>query len=209
MMKEWDVVQKSDAWLALRREYPLTASEAETIRVGGKGLETLVFKKLSEKYSSGEALRFSNKDTDRGEDSEPTARALYSLERGVEVREVGFITNDEISPVAGCSLDGIIVGEEGLWEGKGFADDKHFKMTIRGVEVEKDYLAQVNMQMLLTGYTWCDFSVYCPNHIPSLLTIRVYADAKIQEEIMAGLKKGEEIIREIEEKHKEILAKLK
>jgi len=208
MMKIWDVVQKSEEWLALRREYPQTASEAETIRVGGKGLETLIFKKMSEKYSSGEALRFSNPDTDRGEDSEPTARALYCLERGVEVKEIGFITNDEISPVAGCSIDGM-VGEEGLWEGKGFGDAKHFKMTIRGIEIEKDYMSQMQMQMLLTGLPWCDFSAYCPNHIPSLLTQRVYADAKIQKEILEGLKKGEEIIKEIEEKRKEILANIK
>lgn len=199
MIKIHDVVQKSPEWLALRREYPLTASNALAIKTQGKGLETLVFEKMSEIYSSGEAVQFSTKDTDRGNDSEPTARALYELETGSTVKEVGFITNDEISPVAGASPDGM-VNEDGLWEGKAFEDAKHFKMIIRGIEVESRYMAQMQMQMLITGRKWCDFSAYCPNHKPSLLTTRVYADEEMQKEIIEGLKKGEELIKEIKSK---------
>lgn len=200
-MKIWDVEQKSEEWLALRREYPLTASDALAIKTAGKGLETLVFEKMSEIYSSGEAVQFSTKDTDRGNDSEPTARALYELETSSTVKEVGFITNDEISPVAGASPDGL-VGEDGLWEGKSFADAKHFKMIIRGIEIESQYMAQMQMQMLLTGRKWCDFSAYCPNHKPSLLTTRVYVDEEMQKEIIEGLKKGEALIKEIKSKLK-------
>ncbi len=199
MMKIHDVEQKSEAWFELRRQYPLTASDALAIKTGGKSLETLVLEKMSEVYSSGEAPQFSTKDTDRGNDSEPTARALYSLETGVEVKEVGFITNDEISPVAGCSPDGL-AGEDGLWEGKSFEDAKHFRMIIRGIEIENKYTAQMQMQMLLTGRKWCDFSAYCPNHKPSLLTTRVVADEVMQKEIIEGLKKGEELIKEIKSK---------
>jgi len=201
MMKIWDVVQKSPEWLALRREYPLTASEALAIKVGGAGLKTIVFEKMSELYSSGEAEQFSSKNTDRGNDSEPTARALYELETGVTVKEVGFITDDEISAVGGASPDGL-VGEDGLWEGKAFGDSKHFRMIIDGLEIESQYMAQMQMQMLFTGRKWCDFSAYCPNHKPSLLTTRVYADEEMQKAIIEGLKKGETLIAEIKNKLK-------
>lgn len=200
MMKVWDVEQKSEEWLALRREYPLTASDALAIKTGGKGLETLVFEKMSEVYSSGEAPQFSTKDMDRGNDSEPTARALYELETGSTVQQVGFVTNDEVSPVAGASPDGL-VGDDGLWEGKAFDDAKHFRMIIRGIEVESKYIAQMQMQMLITGRKWCDFSAYCPNHKPSLLTARMYANEEIQQKILEGLKNGEKLIKEIKSKY--------
>lgn len=201
MMTIHDVEQKSNEWLALRRQYPLTASEALAIKTGGKGLETLVWNKLAELYSSGEAAQFSNDDTERGNDSEPTARVIYELETGATVQEVGFVTNDEISTVGGASPDGL-VGEEGLWEGKAFGDAKHFRMIVEGIEIENKYMAQMQMQMLFTGRKWCDFSSYNPNFSPSLLTTRVHADEEMQKEIIEGLKKGEELIKEIKSKVK-------
>ena len=199
MMQIHDVEQKSKEWLALRRQYPLTASDALAIKTGGAGLETIVWTKLAELYSSGEAEQFSTKDTERGNDAEPTARALYSLETGLEVKEVGFITNDEISAVAGCSPDGL-VGEEGLWEGKSFADAKHFRMTVEGIEIENKYMAQMQFQMLITGRKFCDFCAYNPNYKQSLLIKRVEADEEMHKAIIEGLKKGEALIKKIKEK---------
>lgn len=194
-----DVEQKSPEWFALRKQYPLTASKAQAIGNNGKGLETLVWEKLAEAYSSGVVEDFGNKHTERGVELEPQARSLYELETNSPVTEVGFVTNDKISSVAGASPDGL-VGEDGLLEVKCFDDAKHFKMTIEGLEVESQYMWQMQMQMLITERKWCDFLAYNPNFEKSLLMQRVESNEEMQKAITEGLKKGEALIAEIKSK---------
>ena len=61
-----NIQQKTPEWFALRNKYPLTASEAQAIGNQGKGLETLVWEKMAERYSSQEKERYTNKDLERG-----------------------------------------------------------------------------------------------------------------------------------------------
>lgn len=197
-----NVEQKSEAWFALRLQYPLTASEAQAIGNQGKGLETLCWEQMAQKYSSQDKERYSNKDLERGVELEPLARDMYELETGNNVIEVGFVTNESISSVGGASPDGI-VGDDGLVEIKCFDDTKHFKMSIDykktgTFEIESKYVWQMQMQMLLTGRAWCDFLAYNPNYKQSLLIQRVFPDMEMQQKIITGLKKGEIIIKEIE-----------
>jgi hypothetical protein len=56
----------------------------------------------------------------------------------------------------------------------------------------------MQMQMLFTGRKWCDFVAYNPNFEKALLVERVLPDKETQDKIIAGLKKGEEILKEIE-----------
>lgn len=198
-MKIHECEQRSEEWFELRKQYPLTASKAQAIATNGKGLETLVWEKLAEAYSSGIVEDWSNKHTERGVELEPQARSLYELETGNEVQVVGFVTNDKVSKVAGASPDGLI-GKDGLLEIKAFDDAKHFKMTILGIEIESQYMWQMQMQMLITGRKWCDFLAYNPNFEKSLLIQRVKADKEMQAKIVDGLKKGEELINEIKAK---------
>lgn len=196
-----NVEQKSEAWFALRLQYPLTASEAQAIGNQGKGLETLCWEQMAQKYSSQDKERYSNKDLERGVELEPLARDMYELETGNNVIEVGFVTNESISSVGGASPDGI-VGDDGLVEIKCFDDTKHFKMSIDykktgTFEIESRYVWQMQMQMLLTGRVWCDFVAYNPNYKTSLLIHRVEADTEMQEDIKKGLAKGEITINEI------------
>lgn len=199
-MKIHLVEQKSPEWFALRREFPLTASEAQAIGNNGKGLESLVYEKLAEAYSSGIVEQYTNEHIDRGIELEPQARSLYELETGNTVTEVGFVTNEKVSKVAGASPDGL-VAKDGLFEAKCFDDTKHFKMIVNGLEVEPKYEWQMQMQMLITGRKWCDFVAYNPNFKKSLLVLRVKADKEKQKAILAGLKKGEEMIAELRKKY--------
>jgi hypothetical protein len=201
-MQQHNVEQGSPEWFALRIQFPLTASEAQAIGNNDKGLETLCMEKMACKYSSAEKELYSNKDLERGVDLEGDARSLYELETGNEVETVGFVTNDKISKVAGASPDGL-VGKDGLLEIKAFADTKHFKMSLDfqrtgDFEIESQYVWQMQMQMLITGRKWADFVPFNPNYKKSLLIKRVVADKEMQKEIKDGLKKGEQIISEIE-----------
>lgn len=200
--KEHNVLQGTEEWFALRSLYPLTASNAQAIGNQGKGLETLCWDKLAEKYSSSDKERYTNKDLQRGVELEPLARSIYSLETGNIVTEVGFITDETISKVGGASPDGL-VNDDGLFETKAFDDTKHFKAIVEFKKtgtftIESQYIWQMQQQMLFTGRKWCDFVPYNPNYQQSLLIKRVEADIVMQEKIKEGLKKGEELLKEIE-----------
>jgi len=192
-----NIAQQTAEWFAVKLKYILSASNAQAIGNQGKGLETLIWEKLSEKYSIENKERYSNKDLERGVEFEPLARTLYELKTGNKVLEVGFVINEEISKVGGASPDGL-VNEDGLVEIKCFADTKHFRAVIEGVDIESQYMWQMQMQMLFTGRKWCDFTIYNPNYKQSLLIKRVEPDLEMQEKIKEGLKKGEEIINNIE-----------
>lgn len=200
-MQIHNVEQGSEEWFELRLKYPLTASQSQAIGNQGKGLETLCWEKMAQKYSSADKEQYSNKDLERGKELEPQAISLYELETGNKVETVGFVTNEEISKVGGASPDGL-VNEDGLIEVKAFADTKHFKAVIDfkktgKFEIESQYVWQMQMQMLFTDRKWCDFVAYNPNYKQSLLIQRVEADEEKQKDIIEGLKKGEIIINEI------------
>jgi putative phage-type endonuclease len=209
MKKIHKIEQRSNEWFELRKKYPLTASKACAIGNQGKGLETLCWEKLSEKYSSAEKDTYTNKDLARGVELEPLARDMYILETGNQVEEIGFVTDDEISTVGGASPDGEVIekNSRGGLEIKCFDDTKHFKMIIdykatKDFEIESGYLWQMQQQMLFTGNEWTDFLAFNPNFTESLLIKRVYKNEVMQEKIKVGLKLGEKIISEIENKLK-------
>lgn len=197
-----NVEQGTDEWFALRLKHPLTASNAQAIGNSGKGLETLVWEKLAENYSSANKEMYGNPHTERGVELEPLARQMYELETGNSVVEVGFITNDSISKVGGASPDGF-VSTDGLVEIKCFSDTKHFMSMVEykktGVfKIEPKYIWQMQQQMLFTERDWCDFVAYNPNYDTSLLIQRVKCDKVMQSKIREGLEKGEVLLKEIE-----------
>lgn len=201
-MKLHNVEQRSEAWFKLRTEYPLTASEAQAIGNGAKGLDTLCWEKVAEKHSKASKDNVSNEHTERGVELEPQARSLYELETGNEVVEAGFITNDKY-PLAGISPDGLvdIKGQFGLIEIKCFDDAKHLRFSVEK-EIESKYLWQMQMQMLISERIWCDFVAFNPNFEKSLVIVRVVRDEKMIADLIEGIKKGGEIIKSIESKIK-------
>ena len=195
-MKYHQCKQKSDEWFAIRLEHPLTASHAQAIGNQGKGLDTLCWEKIAEKNSKGEKTQYTNEHLERGNELEEEARVIYEFETGNSVTEIGFVTNTSISKIGGVSPDDL-VDEDGLTEIKCFADAKHFQMSVKGLTIESKYMWQMQMQLLFTERKWCDFVAYNPNFEKSLLVERVFPDKEMQDKIIAGLKKGEDIINNI------------
>jgi len=198
-----EIVQGTPEWHALRLKYPLTASKAQAIGNQGSGLETLVYERLSAKYSKSDDEKYSNKDLERGKELEPQARALYELETGNEVEEIGFVTDDEISKVGGISPDGAIIGQNGGVEIKCFEDKKHFRLSLdQDFAIESVYVWQMQQQMLFMEWDFVDFVAFNPNYQRSLLIKRVMKDEVMQKKIKKGLVMGEKLIKEIETKLK-------
>jgi len=87
-MKKHNCEQQTKEWFDLHEQYPLTASEAQAIGNQGKGLETLVWTKLSERHSIADKKRYSNNDLERGVELEPLARDIYELQTGNKVEHL-------------------------------------------------------------------------------------------------------------------------
>ena len=201
-----DIEQKSEAWFSLRREYPLSASNATAIITAGVGLETLCWTAIAERRSSKVVEHYSNEHTERGIELEPQAITIYELETGSEVEEVGFITNNKISDVGGVSPDGII-SKDGMVEVKCPDDVKFLKLLAEfnetgKITIEKGYYRQMQMQMMFAERKWNDYVVFNPNFSPNIIIQRVEPDEKVVEKLKIGLAVGETIIKTIEKKLK-------
>lgn len=192
-MKIHNVGQGSAEWHALRAGR-LTASHGQEIGNNGKGLETYVYKTLAKKYSTGQYESYTDEHMERGIELESKARSVYELLNGVTVEQIGFV---EYNEYIGASPDGL-VGDDGGIEIKCHDNVTHFKLLVKGEkEIDSKYRWQCQMNMLVTGRKWWDYVAYNENFQKSLVVFRIEPDEEMQKKLLAGLKKGEELIKEI------------
>lgn len=189
-----EVEQGTEEWFELKKG-KMTASHATAIMANGKGLTSLVEEIITDLYSSDNypefTNRLSNKHVDRGNEYEAKARAIYELETGNKVKQVGFVELDEY---AGCSPDGL-VGEDGLIEIKSPANKEFMRLALTG-KIDSNHLNQMQMQMYITGRSWCDYFVFNPNYEPCFILKRVKADANEFSRLTEGLQTGRRLIKE-------------
>lgn len=190
-METANVKQCSPEWWALRK-LKLTASKASAIAATGKGLETYCTQLVQEYFSKAEPVSFSNVHTERGHELEDSARFLYSLQTGMDVQQVGFVS---MSDWAGCSPDGL-VGDDGLVEIKCPADPEYFRILLGGT-IKSDYVWQMQMQMLVCGRSWCDLVVYNPNFERELIIKRFDADRVAHKKLLDGIEIGTQMIKDL------------
>lgn len=116
-----------------------------------------------------------------GIDNEPLARLAYELETGNEVEDAPFVPHPEME--AGVSPDGYI-GKDGLIEIKCPNTATHIE-TLKKSEVPRQYIAQVQGQLWITGRKWCDFVSFDPR-LPEnaqMIVVRVESDPVYQAEL--------------------------
>lgn len=99
-----------------------------------------------------------------GREFEPEARRFYEMERGVDVREVGFVMDD--LGRFGCSPDGL-VGDDGGLELKCPLPKTHAGYLREG-GLPVEYAPQVHGSLVVTGRAWWDFLSYAPG-LPEVL----------------------------------------
>jgi hypothetical protein len=103
---------------------------------------------------------FTNAEMQWGCDHEDEARSMYEAERGVMVRQTGFLAHT--SEMAGASLDGDVDDFAGIIEIKAPKSSTHLR-TLRAGVVPSEYLnGQITHNLWLTGADWCDFVSYDP-----------------------------------------------
>jgi len=178
---QYDLIQGTDEWLEARLGL-ITASQMKLILSPKPEIETRI-KKNGELYKQREwdpvadndkvrALfyqlayeRITKRTGDnfqsfamlRGEKEEILAKDMYS-EHYNQVKDCGFITNDDLGFKIGMSPDGL-VGEDGGIEVKS-RDGKHQVETIIEGDTPAEFMAQVQGFFLVTGRKSCDFISY-------------------------------------------------
>lgn len=186
-----DFEQGSDEWFAYKMG-KFGASNASAIATAGKGLETLCFEKVAEKLTGKKNSDYKNEAMENGMETEELARNSIELEYGKPIKQVGLI---EMNEDVICSPDGL-VDEDGLIEikcptNRVYAEYLYFK------KIDPKYIAQMQMQMLVSGRQWCDYAVFNPNFEKSLVIVRVERDDLFIEKLQAGLDNGIARVKEI------------
>jgi putative phage-type endonuclease len=135
-----------------------------------------------------------------GTEQEPYARALYEVEKGVSVEQVGFFVHPEIDRF-GASPDGL-VGDDGLLEVKCPNSGTHLEYIINGVAPEQ-YHPQMLAEMACAERQWCDFVSYdprMPKHL-QLFVVRFFRDdakiAAMEEEVTKFLAEVDDLLERL------------
>lgn len=181
-----DLIQGSDEWLQQRCGL-LTASEMKLILTPTLKLanndktRAHVFEIAAQRITGYVEPHYFNDDMLRGHDDEIEARIQYE-KHFAPVTEVGFVTNDKLGFIIGCSPDGL-VGENGGLECKS-RRQKFQIQTIAAREVPDDFIIQVQSEIFITEREWFDFISYSGG-LP-MAVIRVEPDPEIQAAIEAA-----------------------
>lgn len=165
--------QGTAKWLQLRAGLP-TASEMDSIITpSGKpstSAERYLHELLAERIMQRPRASAVTLWMKRGSVLEKQARSYYEFTRGVEVKEVGFITDD--SNRYGCSPDGL-VDEDGTLEIKCPSDHIHvaYLLAKAGKSVDKAYRVQTQAILWVTERKFVDIVSFHPDMPEALFRI--------------------------------------
>jgi hypothetical protein len=183
-----DIIQGSDEWLAIRCGL-LTASEMDkvltpTLKVAAnESSRAHVWEIAAQRISRFVEPSYVSDDMLRGRDEEILARAAYAANYG-PVEEVGFVTNDSLGFVIGCSPDGM-VGDDGIIEIKSRKQKYQIETIISRRMPDTsaiNCMLQIQTALFVTGRKWCDFVSY-HGGLP-MVVYRIEPDLKMQEAIV-------------------------
>lgn len=183
--------QGTPEWFAARLGR-VTASKISDVMSKGRGnapsatRANYMAQLVAERLTGEAAESYTNAAMQHGTETEPQARAQYTMRTGNVVQEVGFIPHPD-GIHAGASPDGL-VGDDGLVEIKCPNTATHIA-TLRGASIDRKYLLQMQWQMICTGRAWCDFVSYDPRmpHELALKVQRVHHDETLAGEISSAV----------------------
>jgi putative phage-type endonuclease len=201
------VEQRTDEWFNARLG-KVTASRISDVMAKTKSgysasRQNYMAQLICERLTETPAESFTNSAMQRGAELEPLAREMYSLNQfDINIQEVGFIPHPTIAN-AGASPDGL-VNDDGLIEIKCPNTWTHLEF-MQTKTPKREYVLQMQWQMMCTGRKWCDFVSY-DNRLPDNLSfrcVRIYYDEKLAQEIEAEVIK---FLQELDERIKQIEA---
>ena len=181
-MIEVHMEQRSPEWYEVRRGV-ITASQAHRLLTPAKR-KTYALELLAQQLSTEVEPSYTSQAMQWGIDIEPSAKRAYELVTGRTVIDAGFVWRDESHRV-GASPDGWV--NEGLIEIKCPNTVTHLNYMLDGYP-PPEYLAQMQMQMLVTGCPWCDWVSFDPRLVENdLFTKRINRDQKMIDALEVGI----------------------
>lgn len=192
-----NVEQGSQEWHEMRLG-KVTASRIADVISNGRGgkpsekAKSYMIELIAEILTGKQKPFFENDAMRWGTETEPQARAMYELKSGNEVKEVAFI---KLNDFVGVSPDGL-VGDNGLIEIKCPTTITQIKRALSD-DYAKDYYAQIQMQLWVSGRDWCDFVSFDP---------RLDVDASY---LVQRVNRDEDFINLIKEKVESFIHELK
>lgn len=181
-MKLFRAEQTSAQW-EIDRSGKITASEMDALVTPlgkvktGAGPTTYLMKKVAEAWIGGPLP--SNTaglwNLDQGNILEELAKPSFTLETGLKIKNVGFISDD--AERVGCSPDGLLVDSDCGVEIKCPHIHTHIGYLLEG-EVPPDYILQVQTSLYVTGFPKWYFYSFCRQMPP--LVLEVLPDPNLQ-----------------------------
>lgn len=193
-MQIFDFEQRSPEWYEARRGI-LTSSEFHFVLMQGKKAgepsvtrEKLLRKKAAERITGTVAESYGGGHLQRGREYEPVALEVYQELTGNTVKECGFIRSGDF----GASTDGLI--ENGVVEIKSKIGELQIEALLAD-EMPKEYKAQVQGELLISGAEYADYFSHCPGLPPFLK--RTERDEEYISMLKEKLEEAEEDIKRI------------
>jgi len=198
--------QRSSDWFKVRWGRATASRFSDVLAVGRNGqplasrknyLSELVIERLTEPPTEDNGYK--SPAMEWGIVYEPVARLEYEMSTGNQIVEAFFEKHPRLE--AGASPDGY-VGEEGLIEIKCPNSATHLE-TLRTRAIPKQYMAQIQGQLWITGRKWCDFVSYDPRFPDNaqMFIKRVNRDSKFIKELERGINK---FLKEVESEVKQV-----
>jgi putative phage-type endonuclease len=196
--------QRTDDWFAARLGR-VTASRISDVmmKTTTAGYQNYLAQLVCERLTGVATEGFTSAAMQHGTDTEPQARAVYTMNTGQAVQEVGFVDHPTVA-MSGASPDGL-VGERGLVEIKCPQPAEHIRM-LTGGAIQRKYVLQMQWQMECTGRDWCDFVSFSPA-LPDEMQMhieRVFSDADLGREITAAVSA---FLAEVDRLHADLVAR--
>jgi len=193
------MIQGTEEW-RFARLGKVTASKIADVMAEGRGGKpsatraNYIAQLVSERLTGVPYETFTSAAMQHGTETEAQARAVYTMNTGLSVVEVGFVPHPTIEG-AGASPDGE-VGADGGLELKCPNTATHIA-TLRGASIDGGYMKQVQFNMACTGRKWWDFCSFDPR-LPDEMQLhirRVYRDESAIAEIEAAV---QELLADVE-----------
>ncbi len=204
--------QRTEEWFQHRLGKVTASRISDVIAKTKTGVSTsrqnYLIQLVSERLTGKKGDSYVNQAMLDGIEREDAARALYMLNKDVDVTEVGFFDHPVIKN-SGASPDGAVHAEiegkyAGLIEIKCPIETTHTN-TLMSKSVPSKYIPQMQWQLACTGAKWVDFVSYNPNFPVELqlFVSRVERDndyiAELEAEVVKFLDEVDQTILKLKE----------
>jgi len=171
-----DVEQGTQEWLNLKAGVPSASNFDKIVKMNGersKSAEKYMYQLAGERITGIRESGFQSDAMKKGVETEEEAVNAYEASRSVNTEIVGLCYKDEEKTIL-CSPDRLICDSKGLLEIKCPLITTQVGYLLNPESLKKAYFQQVQGQMFVTGYEYCDLMAYYPGL--KAVIIRVESD---------------------------------